>query len=394
MQLTADWGPMADFLGLGAIQDVESLLNFVIFGADDDVSFSSTEVVIKGSFGPFEVYAVIEGTGLSADAQGNMLPTGTVHSLTFYEFSPDVEPHRVLTIEGDVDMAALMVAVQADDAAQTTHNTLEHFFGAFDWNYTGTDKADILPKNAMSVDGTPYSLMGNDILNLAGGDDNVFAGNGNDDVQGRGGNDSLQGGNGNDTLKGNGGQDVLNGQNGNDRMFGAKGRDTINGGRGDDYLNGGGDNDKLNGGNNNDFLKGGNGDDTLNGGKGNDRLFGNRDDDTINGGAGNDLLNGGGGDDRLNGGAGNDTMKGGAGSDEFVFNEGGEADLILDFSATEDRLRIDADLLAGETTGQELVDAYGSVQGGNVVLDFGDGDVLTVNGVSDLDDLASQIDII
>ena len=232
------------------------------------------------------------------------------------------------------------------------------------------------------------TLIGNSARNTLNG------GGGNDSLKGGGGNDRLNADKGNDTLSGGNGQDMLNGGTGNDRAFGQRGNDTLNGGKGNDLLNGGGDRDKLNGGNGSDFLKGGNRNDVLNGGKGNDRLFGNRNDDTINGGAGRDVLNGGGNDDRLNGGAGNDTLKGGTGADEFVFGEGGDRDVILDFNTSEDRLRIDADLLAGQSSGQAVVNAYGSVQGGHVVLDFGDGDVLTVNGVSSLNDVASQIDII
>ncbi len=97
-------------------------------------------------------------------------------------------------------------------------------------------------------------------------------------------------------------------------------------------------------------------------------MFGNRHDDTLNGGQSNDFLNGGGGDDRLNGGVDNDALKGGAGAD---------------------RLRIDDAL----PSGQGVVDAFGSVQDGDVVLDFGGGDMIRLDGVNSLAGPGDQIDI-
>ncbi len=76
------------------------------------------------------------------------------------------------------------------------------------------------------------------------------------------------------------------------------------------------------------------------GGGGGDRLIGNAARNTLKGGGGDDALRGGGrqdrllggaGDDRLDGQGGADRLKGGAGVDEFRYARGGGSDVILDF---------------------------------------------------------------
>jgi Ca2+-binding RTX toxin-like protein len=130
----------------------------------------------------------------------------------------------------------------------------------------------------------------------------------------------------------------------------------------------------------------------MNGGDGDDRLFGNRHNDTLNGGAGNDKLSGGGDNDILNGQAGNDSLKGGDGNDTFIFERGSDRDLIEDFGLGADRLRLDTDLLGGASTRADIIDAFASVSGGNTIMNFGGSDVLTLEGFTDLDLLAGQVD--
>ena len=259
---------------------------------------------------------------------------------------------------------------------------------------TGIWRGEAFSHTISNVERVRGSRDGNDNLAGADGVDVKLDGRGgNDTLTGRNGNDVLIGGAADDTLAGGKGDDVLNGGDGDDRAVGQAGQDTLNGGQGNDVLNGGGSQDRLGGGDGDDFLKSGTGNDTANAGKGDDRLFGNRHDDTLNGGQGDDFLNGGGDDDRLNGGTGNDTLKGGAGADEFVFAKGGDSDLVLDFNVGEDRLRIDDALVSGLSTGQAVVGAFGSVQGGDVVLDFGGGDMIRLDGVGSLAGLGDQIDI-
>jgi Ca2+-binding RTX toxin-like protein len=102
---------------------------------------------------------------------------------------------------------------------------------------------------------------------------------------------------------------------------------------------------------------------------------------TLNGGVGNDTITGGDGADILIGGLGADILDGGAGDDRFVYRLGDGSDHILNFVAgpgTDDKV----DLRAVPT-----VQSFAQLQllmsqnGGNTVIDFGNGDTITLNGV-------------
>jgi Ca2+-binding RTX toxin-like protein len=102
---------------------------------------------------------------------------------------------------------------------------------------------------------------------------------------------------------------------------------------------------------------------------GDDVLFGNNGNDTLLGGLGNDQLDGGNGRDSLDGGANDDILTGGRGGDTFVFKPGFGHDTITDFSIFEDRLDI-----SGFHNRPEV-----SFSGSALNLDFGGGDVLTID---------------
>lgn len=249
-----------------------------------------------------------------------------------------------------------------------------------------------------------FGEAGNDTLRGGAGNDLVSGGDGDDVLFGNGGNDRLFGDAGNDILRGAGGDDSLWGGEGNDSLYGGAGRDVIRGGAGADRIWGGGDSDTLLGGAGDDVLRGGTGNDLVRGQVGNDllfgnaghdRLFGNAGTDTLFGGDGNDTLHGGAGDDRLLGGAGSDrmiggrgadTLLGGGGADTFVFRDRDESLLIEDFRFAEgDMLELDTDLWGGGMNIAEMLAEHARVVDGNTILDFGDGDVITL---SDLDNLA------
>ena len=143
---------------------------------------------------------------------------------------------------------------------------------------------------------------------------------------------------------------------------------------GDDWIVGGSGNDDLDGGRGDDWLTGGDGDDFISSGRGSgqDRLFG---------GAGNDTLIGRAGTNTLDGGAGDDLLNGGRGDDLFVFSDGGGADRFSRFKAgagTEDVI---------DLTGTSAVGDFADVQslaiqaGNSTVIDFGNGDSITLTGV-------------
>lgn len=123
------------------------------------------------------------------------------------------------------------------------------------------------------------------------------------------------------------------------------------------------------------MLRGNDGRDSLSGLGGNDRLFGGARFDTLSGGTGNDTLDGG---------TGNDVLTGGRGADSFVFSAGYGRDRVKDFNGADgDRLLLDTDLWAGQTlTRQQVVTQLASVVGSRMVFDFGDGDLLELQGIT------------
>jgi Ca2+-binding RTX toxin-like protein len=70
------------------------------------------------------------------------------------------------------------------------------------------------------------------------------------------------------------------------------------------------------------------------------KIYGLDGDDILWGGSSNESLDGGNGADVINGGAGNDILTGGLGSDIFEFTSTSGNDTIIDFSFTDDKLRI------------------------------------------------------
>ncbi|SFN60836.1 VCBS repeat-containing protein [Bradyrhizobium sp. Rc3b] len=102
--------------------------------------------------------------------------------------------------------------------------------------------------------------------------------------------------------------------------------------------------------------------------------------DTITGSGGNDQLFGNGGNDLLSGGAGNDGMNGGIGADTFVYAAGGGADTIGDFLQT-DADKIDLTGIPGVSTLADI-QALSTQQGPNTVINFGNGDTLTLLNVT------------
>jgi Ca2+-binding RTX toxin-like protein len=114
-------------------------------------------------------------------------------------------------------------------------------------------------------------------------------------------------------------------------------------------------------------------------------LTGNNGDNVLSGLAGADTLDGGGGDDLL---------IGGSGADRFVFADGRGADAVQGFSLGEgDRLALNDDLWAGGLTQAQVVAQFARVVDGDVVLDFGGGDRLTLQGLDSTATLAGAIDI-
>ena len=124
------------------------------------------------------------------------------------------------------------------------------------------------------------------------------------------------------------------------KFYGGSAGDILSGGNGNDTLYGGSGNDSLYGEKDADKIYGDVGNDVLSGGDGNDTLYGGADNDSLYGDAGTDKLYGDAGNDTLIGGLGNDTLTGGAGKDVFYYTSGDGADVIVDFTANEDKIYI------------------------------------------------------
>ncbi|TAN48940.1 MAG: calcium-binding protein [Methylococcaceae bacterium] len=126
----------------------------------------------------------------------------------------------------------------------------------------------------------------------------------------------------------------------------------------------------------------------MSGGAGNDVISGGTDaiGDSLNGGDGNDSVTGAGGNDSLAGGNGADTINGGVGND--TINVGGDdtTDTIQVSGVSGDDQIVGFDVTGGTQDYIDIPagDTYGTTQdGGNVIVDLGSGDSLTIVGVTE-----------
>ncbi|MEH2536613.1 MULTISPECIES: beta strand repeat-containing protein [unclassified Bradyrhizobium] len=120
------------------------------------------------------------------------------------------------------------------------------------------------------------------------------------------------------------------------------------------------------------------GHDTITGGV--NGVFGSNFGDTLTGSSGNDFLNGNGGNDTINGGGGADNLFGGVGADTFVYATGGGSDFVGDFNRGQGD-RIDLTGMAGIYSLAD-VQSRASQQGSNTLIDFGNGDTITLANIA------------
>lgn len=230
---------------------------------------------------------------------------------------------------------------------------------------------------------TYTGTSGDDEFDLFGGQDSADGAAGNDIFFGGSGADDLEGGADNDTLYGGSDYDILYGGSGNDTLFGDSDfYDDFYGGSGEDTIYGG---DGVE-----NFAYGGLGNDQIFGGSGGESLEGNEGDDSLFAGAGADTVLGGDGNDTVSGGAGADTLTLGAGNDTAIFDRFGGSDIVTDFDVGDsdldgfynDQLDVsDLRTLGGDPITTADVTPV-DLGGGNVRLDFPEGESITLQGVS------------
>ncbi|MDQ0466776.1 Ca2+-binding RTX toxin-like protein [Caulobacter ginsengisoli] len=124
-----------------------------------------------------------------------------------------------------------------------------------------------------------------------------------------------------------------------------------------------------------DTLIGDNGDNIVSGHDGDDVLSGDAGADTLQGELGADSLDGGKGEDRLIGGLGDDILTGGKDADVFVFGAGEGHDRVTDFKNNVDHIE-----LSGIAGVDDFSDLFFSVVAGNVVVSWGTGDSIVLEG--------------
>ncbi|WP_279306464.1 glycoside hydrolase family 113 [Microvirga solisilvae] len=106
--------------------------------------------------------------------------------------------------------------------------------------------------------------------------------------------------------------------------------------------------------------------------------------DKLDGGYNNDTLSGGAGNDTLWGGAGNDTISGGADADRFEFGSGSGADRIQDFELSQlgEVIAVAKNVNGLDLSTFEQLMARTTMSGTDAVIDFGNGNSITLVGVN------------
>ncbi|SMX47633.1 hypothetical protein [Maliponia aquimaris] len=213
-----------------------------------------------------------------------------------------------------------------------------------------------------------FSARGDTYLSI----ENLHGGNQSDDLRGDAGGNVIWGAGGDDTIHGRGGNDTLLGQAGDDVLIGGPGGDVLNGGPGIDrahyYVTDAGFIADL-------AMPG------LNTGAAAgdtyvsvENLHGGNQDDDLRGDGGDNVIWGAGGDDTLRGREGDDLLVGQAGADTFIYADGWDRDTIAGFQDGIDRIQL---LNVPFATSAEALAAADQL-GAHVVLDLGNGNILTV----------------
>jgi Ca2+-binding RTX toxin-like protein len=317
---------------------------------------SSLHVTISGGGGPDEIFGgegndVLDG-GLG---QGDVIDGGGGDDTIYFELSDVVDG-------GSGHDTGILASNQELNNFRLENLDLESLIAN-----SGNDVIYATPDRSAYIDGR----AGHDSLVGSSRGDVLVGGTGNDALLGQGGDDLLNGGGDHDTLDGGDGQDVIFGGEGNDTLRGQSGDDTLDGGTGADSMTGSFGSDTYMVDEAGDVV-------TENGGEGNDTVRASIAFYALPG-SGVENLIGSVAEQRLEGNRLANTITGGGGNDVFGFAPGSGSDVITDFAAgvgLGDRV----DLTAFPNARPGLAGII-SESGGNTVLNFGNGDVLTLQNV-------------
>lgn len=391
----------------------------------DTISGSSNQDILSGGNGNDKIYGW-GGNDVLVDGAGQDTLTGGTGADRFVLTSDN--SHDIITdfqVGVDtLDLSNYQLFRNMDQLSVTSHSdgATATFFGETLRIYTSNNQSmdfdDFAAMNLISLTHMTIGLTPQDLVLEGGAEaDALVGGLGNDRLLGLNGDDILSGSAGADHLVGGNGDDCADystaligvtidmkdmSQNTGDaagdvfssveHILGSTHEDQLFGDTQNNHLMGGQGNDGLRGREGHDLIQGDNGNDNLLGNGGRDTLLGGNGRDTLTGHSGRDILNGGSNEDILTGGRGNDVYLGGDGADTFVFHE--DADKIRDFENDIDTLLIDSTMVGnGITTGQDVVQTYGSIQNGDAFLDFGNGHSVTLLNVSNLNELYNDVDL-
>ncbi|MCH2067492.1 Hint domain-containing protein [Shimia sp.] len=182
-----------------------------------------------------------------------------------------------------------------------------------DGEVDGSEAGEDMRTGYTDAEGDQVTDDGN-VIDAAGGNDTIYAGEGSDTLEAGEGDDFLVAGGGDDVVDMGAGADVASGGMGDDSLSGAAGNDTLQGESGSDTVLGGAGNDWISASDGFDVVSGGAGDDIIYAGSDADTVSGGDGRDTIYAESGDDLVEGGGGGDFISAGIGNDTIYGDADS--------------------------------------------------------------------------------